>query len=40
MAQKLYDTKFVVANMINIIANDNYLHANYIMTSCKWEDFY
>jgi hypothetical protein len=28
MAQKLYNTKFIVANMIDIVAKNNYLHAN------------
>jgi len=39
MAQKLYNTKFVVANMTEIITNDSQLHANCIMTSHKWQDF-
>jgi hypothetical protein len=32
MAQKLYNTKFVVANMIKIVAHDNQLHPSCIMT--------
>jgi hypothetical protein len=39
MAQKLYNTKFIVVNMIEIVANDNQLHANCIVTSCKQQDF-
>jgi hypothetical protein len=32
MAQKLYNTKFVVANMTKIVINDNQLHASCIVT--------
>jgi hypothetical protein len=39
MAEKLYNTKFIVANMTEIVGNDNQLHANCIMTSCKQHDF-
>jgi hypothetical protein len=35
MAQKLYNTKFVVTNMTKIVTNDNQLHASYIVTGCK-----
>jgi hypothetical protein len=35
MAQKLYNTKFVVANMTKIVRNDNQLHASYIVIGCK-----
>jgi hypothetical protein len=28
MAHKLYNTKFVVANMTKIVANDNQLHSD------------
>jgi len=27
MAEKLYNTKFIIANMAKIVANDNQLHA-------------
>jgi len=40
MAQKLYNTKFVVVNMTEIIVNDNQLHANFIVNNCKQQDFY
>jgi len=39
MVQKLYNTKFVVVNMTEIIANNNQLHASCIVTGCKWHDF-
>jgi hypothetical protein len=39
MAQKLYNTKFVVVNITKIVTNDNQLHASCIMTGCKWQDF-
>jgi len=39
MAQKLYNPKFLVANMIKIVANDNQLHASCIVISCKRQDF-
>jgi len=35
MAEKLCNTKFIVANMTNIVANDNQLHVNCIVTGCK-----
>ncbi len=35
MAENLYNTKFIVANITKIVANDNQLHASYIVTSCK-----
>jgi hypothetical protein len=35
MVEKLYNTKFIVANMTKIVANDNQLHASYIMTDYK-----
>jgi hypothetical protein len=37
MAEKLYNTKFIIANMTKIVANDNQLHATCIVTSCKWQ---
>jgi hypothetical protein len=40
MAQKLYNTKFVVANMIEIGANNNQLHASCIVIGCKQQDSY
>jgi len=39
MGEKLYNTKFIIANMTKIIANDNQLHASYTVTSCKRQDF-
>jgi hypothetical protein len=39
MAQKLNNTKFVVTNMIEIIANDNQLHVSCIVTGCKQQNF-
>jgi hypothetical protein len=39
MAKKLYNTKFIVANMTKIVANDNQLHASCIVTGCKQQDF-
>ncbi len=33
MAQKLYNTKFVAANMIEIIANDSQLHSDWLQTT-------
>jgi hypothetical protein len=33
MVGNLYNTKFIVANMTKIIANDNQLHASCIMTT-------
>jgi hypothetical protein len=35
MLEKLYNTKFIVANMTEIVANDNQLHASGIVTGCK-----
>jgi hypothetical protein len=32
MAENLYNTKFIVANMTEIVANDNQLHVNCIVT--------
>jgi len=40
MAQKLYNTKFVVTNMTKIVANDNQLHVSCIVINCKQQDFY
>jgi hypothetical protein len=39
MAQKLYNTKIVVANMTRIVVNDNQLHASCIVIGYKWQDF-
>jgi hypothetical protein len=39
MAGKLYNTKFIITNMTEIVANDNQLHASYIVTGCKRQDF-
>ncbi len=39
VAQKLYNTKFVIVNMTKIVANDNQLHAKCIVSSYKWQDF-
>jgi len=35
MVENLYNTKFIVANMTKIVANDKQLHASCIVTSCK-----
>jgi hypothetical protein len=35
MVENLYNTKFIVANMTEIVANDNQLHANCIVIGCK-----
>ncbi len=37
IAQKLYNTEFVVVNITMIVANDNQLHANCMVTGCKWQ---
>jgi hypothetical protein len=39
MAKKWYNIKFIIANMIEIVVNDNQLYVNYIMISCKRQDF-
>jgi hypothetical protein len=39
MAQKLYNTKSIDVNITKIVANDNQLHANCIVTGYKWQDF-
>jgi phage antirepressor YoqD-like protein len=39
MAEKLYNIKFIVVNMTNIVVNDNQLDVSYIVTGCKWHDF-
>jgi hypothetical protein len=39
MVEKLYNTKFIVANMIRIVVNDNQLHASCIVIGCKQQDF-
>jgi hypothetical protein len=30
MVEKLYNTKFIVANMTKIVANDNQLHSDWL----------
>jgi hypothetical protein len=39
MAEKLYNIKFVVINMTEIVAINNQLHVSCIITSCKQQDF-
>jgi hypothetical protein len=39
MIEKLYNMKFIVANMTEIVVNDNQLHASCIVTGCKRQDF-
>jgi hypothetical protein len=38
MAKELYNTKFIVINMTEIITNDNQLHARYIVIGYKRQD--
>jgi hypothetical protein len=33
MAEKLYNTKFIVANMTKIVANDNQLHNDWLQAT-------
>jgi hypothetical protein len=35
MVENLYNTKFIITNMTEIVANDNQLHASCIVTGCK-----
>jgi hypothetical protein len=35
MVENLYNTKFIVANMTEIVANDNQLHASCMPVACQ-----
>jgi hypothetical protein len=38
MVEKLYNIKFIVVNMTDIVVNDNQLDVSYIVTGCKRHD--